>query len=172
MKMKRNTSKDQKYTRIEHILHVFGMTDIQHTTIDYLSGGERRKLNVATEFLTDPYFLLCDEPTTGLDSFNALTVIKSLKDLITSKESQLKPIANKNYVKTTNRSSKSILNRPTSPQTNTPFYIPNYVAKGIACSIHQPSSELFQYFTHVILMNSGRIVFQGSTKDATIFFST
>ena len=44
-----------------------------------LSGGERRRLSVALELLSDIKVLLADEPTTGLDSSQALKVVKLLK---------------------------------------------------------------------------------------------
>lgn len=47
----------------------------------------------------------------------------------------------------------------------------NYCRKVVMCSIHQPSSEVFEYFSHIILMYAGRIVFQGSTTEASTFFS-
>lgn len=44
-------------------------------------------------------------------------------------------------------------------------------AKAIICSIHQPTSEIFQCFTHIILMYAGRCVFHGSTDEAINHFS-
>lgn len=32
-----------------------------------LSGGERKRLSIATELITDPSLLFCDEPTTGMN---------------------------------------------------------------------------------------------------------
>lgn len=42
--------------------------------------------------------------------------------------------------------------------------------KAIMCSIHQPTSEVFECFSHVILMQSGRICFQGTVDEARSFF--
>lgn len=46
-----------------------------------LSGGEKKRLAFATELLTQPAILFCDEPTTGLDSYNAQKLVESLQEL-------------------------------------------------------------------------------------------
>ena len=46
-----------------------------------LSRNERKRLNFATETLTKPSLLYVDEPTTGLDSVMAASVVKQLKVL-------------------------------------------------------------------------------------------
>ena len=46
-----------------------------------ISGGESKRLAIATEMLSDPKIIFADEPTSGLDSFMADAVIKILKQL-------------------------------------------------------------------------------------------
>lgn len=46
-----------------------------------LSGGERKRVSIACELITEPHLILLDEPTTGLDSDNAENVLNALKNL-------------------------------------------------------------------------------------------
>lgn len=46
-----------------------------------LSGGEKKRLSIATELISDPLILFCDEPTTGLDSYSAQAVMTTMKKL-------------------------------------------------------------------------------------------
>jgi ABC-type multidrug transport system ATPase subunit/ABC-type multidrug transport system permease subunit len=49
-----------------------------------ISGGEKRRVSVGLQILTDPEVLCADEPTSGLDSFTAITLMESLKRLTTT----------------------------------------------------------------------------------------
>ena len=46
-----------------------------------ISGGERKRANIAAQLISDPAVLFLDEPTSGLDSFQALAVMDSMKTL-------------------------------------------------------------------------------------------
>ena len=44
-----------------------------------VSGGERKRTNIGMELIIEPQVLFLDEPTTGLDAYTAVSVVKLLK---------------------------------------------------------------------------------------------
>lgn len=52
---------------LDYILEVTGLTHLADRLVKVLSGGQKRRLGLALELVTDPCLLLCDEVTSGLD---------------------------------------------------------------------------------------------------------
>ncbi|XP_055706773.1 protein brown-like [Phlebotomus papatasi] len=152
LKYSRKMPQIQIRTTIQKILVQLGLSSLASSRIGTLSGGERKKLNLGTELLGEPYFLFCDEPTTGLDSFNALLVIKTLKNLCGMDQ---EPRNGTNFEMEIVPSERDLW----EPQSKA-------FSKGVVCSIHQPTSDIFHCFSHIILVREGRIVFQGTTREA------
>ena len=66
---------------MEEVIKELGLASSADTMIGDLSGGEKRRLSVASELLTDPKLLFCDEPTSCLDSHMAASVVDLLLGL-------------------------------------------------------------------------------------------
>ena len=66
---------------MEVVLAKLGLAAAGDTRVESISGGERKRLAVASEVLTDPAVLVCDEPTSGLDSHMAAAVVRLLAAL-------------------------------------------------------------------------------------------
>ena len=60
-------SKKDQNKRMESLLDEFGLTHIRKNRGDLLSGGERRRTEIARALATDPNFILLDEPFAGVD---------------------------------------------------------------------------------------------------------
>lgn len=63
MKMKRA----ERFARLEELLEEFGVTHVRKTRGDALSGGERRRVEIARCLASEPQFILLDEPFAGID---------------------------------------------------------------------------------------------------------
>jgi len=77
---------EQRMVRVEEVIQELGLGKSADTLIGAermkgISGGERKRLSFASEFLTNPALLFCDEPTSGLDSFMAQSVMELLSNL-------------------------------------------------------------------------------------------
>lgn len=67
--------------KVERILEQLKLTNIADSPIGMCSGGEKKRVNIGTELLTDPAIILLDEPTSGLDSASAVSLLGILSDL-------------------------------------------------------------------------------------------
>lgn len=60
-------SKKEQREKMESLLEEFGLNHIRKNRGDLLSGGERRRTEIARALATDPHFILLDEPFAGVD---------------------------------------------------------------------------------------------------------
>ncbi|HUW04115.1 MAG TPA: FHA domain-containing protein [Acidimicrobiales bacterium] len=72
---------DERTQRIDAVLDELGIAHRSSNRISELSGGERKRVNVATELLTRPSLLLLDEPASGLDAGLERTLMRLLREL-------------------------------------------------------------------------------------------
>src|ERR1043165_5387546 len=57
----------ERLTRLEELLEEFGVAHVRNTRGDSLSGGERRRTEIARALATEPQYILLDEPFAGID---------------------------------------------------------------------------------------------------------
>ena len=79
----RNFSKQEQDERIKYLLEQFGLEYLENTLSVQLSGGERRRLELARCLATEPKFILLDEPFTGIDPISIADIqglIRRLRD--------------------------------------------------------------------------------------------
>lgn len=68
----------QRFARLEELLEEFGVSHVRRTRGDALSGGERRRVEIARCLATDPEYILLDEPFAGIDPL----AIDDIRDII------------------------------------------------------------------------------------------
>ncbi|PSN36494.1 ATP-binding cassette sub-family G member 1 [Blattella germanica] len=109
---------------VDDMLELLGLGKVESVFVGKLSGGEKKRLSIGIELLTNPPIMLFDEPTSGLDSSSSFQVITHLKSLAQS-------------------------------------------GRIVVCSIHQPSSRLFDMFDDVLLLANGQNFYNGSVEEMT-----
>src|SRR5713101_9968128 len=57
----------ERLKRLEELLEEFGVAHVRNTRGDALSGGERRRTEIARALATEPQYILLDEPFAGID---------------------------------------------------------------------------------------------------------
>lgn len=89
-----NMAKEDKVRLVDSLIKNLGLEAVKHSLIGYtgqfsrnsgisrgLSGGERKRVSICYELISNPKLLFLDEPTSGLDSFAAKVVVENLRSL-------------------------------------------------------------------------------------------
>ena len=74
-------SKEEQNKKVESLLDEFGLQAIRKSRGDLLSGGERRRTEIARALATSPSFILLDEPFAGVDPLAVEDIQKIVRDL-------------------------------------------------------------------------------------------
>lgn len=91
MRLPRRMSTAVKEERVDQVIEELGLKRIEHSRIGTqlsrgISGGERKRVSIAVELITAPALVFADEPTTGLDGYNAMSVVETLVSLAKKKK--------------------------------------------------------------------------------------
>ena len=67
--------------RVNAILEQFGLSSVKGSLVEKLSGGQRKRLSIAMEYISDPYLFVLDEPDSGLDGVIARDLMRRLRSI-------------------------------------------------------------------------------------------
>ena len=76
-------SKQEQKNKLEELIEEFGLNHVRKNRGDLLSGGERRRTEIARALASDPKFILLDEPFAGVDPIaveDIQSIVAHLKD--------------------------------------------------------------------------------------------
>ena len=72
-------TKAERQARVEEVMEIFGLTPVKNNLVSKLSGGQRKRLSIAMEFISNPSLFILDEPDSGLDGVMARELFQQLR---------------------------------------------------------------------------------------------
>ena len=72
----------ERNRRADMLIERFGLTEVAYSQGKYLSGGERRKLEIARAMVTNPSLILLDEPFSGVDPIAVEDLQQEIRQLV------------------------------------------------------------------------------------------
>lgn len=71
----------EKKQRVDEVLDIFGLTALKNSLVSKLSGGQRKRLSIAIEYISYPTMFILDEPDSGLDGVVAKGLFRKLREI-------------------------------------------------------------------------------------------
>lgn len=81
MKLTSSIKKDKRDERIEMVLNTLGLSRERDSLVSKLSGGQRKRLSIAVEYIANPSLFFLDEPDSGLDGVMARSLMNNLRQI-------------------------------------------------------------------------------------------
>eukprot|EP01103_Thecamoeba_quadrilineata_P005447 TRINITY_DN15243_c0_g1_i1.p1 TRINITY_DN15243_c0_g1~~TRINITY_DN15243_c0_g1_i1.p1 ORF type:complete len:644 (+),score=100.96 TRINITY_DN15243_c0_g1_i1:141-2072(+) len=89
IKLPQYLSQEERERRVQNVIDELRLTKVSESFVGSqfvrgISGGEKKRVSIGCELITDPGLLFLDEPTTGLDAYNSLVIMELLNTLAKS----------------------------------------------------------------------------------------
>lgn len=81
LRLPENVSRRDRVRRVNEVLDIFGLSSVRDSQVEKLSGGQRKRLSIAMEYISDPSLFVLDEPDSGLDGVLARDLMSRLHNI-------------------------------------------------------------------------------------------
>ena len=81
LRLPSDVSARQRRERVNEVMDIFGLRPVQNNLVEKLSGGQKKRLSISMEFLSNPSLFILDEPDSGLDGVMARELFVQLRKI-------------------------------------------------------------------------------------------
>ena len=79
LRLPKEISADLRRKRVDEVMEIFGLMPVKNNLMEKLSGGQKKRLSIAMEFISNPSLFILDEPDSGLDGVMARKLFEQLR---------------------------------------------------------------------------------------------
>ena len=79
LRMSVDIPEKERRKRVHEVMDIFGLTPVAGSLVEKLSGGQRKRLSISMEFISNPSLFILDEPDSGLDGVMARELFQQLR---------------------------------------------------------------------------------------------
>lgn len=81
LRLPKDFTASERRARVDEVMEIFGLLPVKDSLVSKLSGGQRKRLSISVEYLSDPTLFILDEPDSGLDGVMARELMTRLRDI-------------------------------------------------------------------------------------------
>ena len=81
LRLPMDVSPADRKSRVEEVMEIFGLTPVKNNLVEKLSGGQKKRLSISMEFISNPSLFILDEPDSGLDGVMARELFQQLRKI-------------------------------------------------------------------------------------------
>ncbi len=81
LRLPKDVSPEQRRERVNEVMEIFGLLPVKNNLVEKLSGGQKKRLSISIEFISNPSLFILDEPDSGLDGVMARELFEQLRKI-------------------------------------------------------------------------------------------
>ena len=81
LRLPRDVPASVRRQRVDEVMDIFGLKPVQNNLVEKLSGGQKKRLSISMEFISNPSLFILDEPDSGLDGVMARELFVQLRKI-------------------------------------------------------------------------------------------
>ena len=81
LRLPKDVTARQRRERVDEVMSIFGLTPVKNNLVEKLSGGQKKRLSISMEFISNPSLFILDEPDSGLDGVMARELFEQLRKI-------------------------------------------------------------------------------------------